>query len=403
MRATWKSAKSAHTVLGFRASNSINSLRQFDGVLRYADEHGWMFHTFEYSMDGMELLHLNEPTLGGKTDLAELLDFWKPDGCIVDYGAIDCTIPRNAFGKIPVVYLDWSASESHPLAASLSSDSKRIAEVAAHELLALGFADYAFVPAMCDFPWNVERGREFSRLMCMNRRANHVFSWDDGKDATMALRREKLLSWLVALPKPCGVFASNDFVAKNVLDLCRAANIDVPSEIAVLGVDDDPQICEYTTPTLSSIRQDYEHGGYLAGEMLDEMIANPKAKPRQLSYGVARVTKRASMHSCTDKRVQIALEFIRLHACEGIGLDDVIAEMGCSRRFATWLFRQSKGQSILDSIHAVRLARVKELLVNPKQEIKALPDLCGYKSLGDLRRVFKARTGQTMAEFRCRL
>ena len=97
--------------------------------------------------------------------------------------------------------------------------------------------------------------------------------------------------------------------------------------------------------------------------------------------------------------MQQAIEFIRRHACERIGLDDVAREMGCSRRLATQVFRQSQGQSILDSIHDERLKRVKMLLANPRQDMKSLPDFCGYKSLVDLLRVFKARTGETIGEF----
>ena len=34
------------------------------------------------------------------------------------------------------------------------------------------------------------------------------------------------------------------------------------------------------------------------------------------------------------------------------------------------------------------------------QDLKSLPDFCGYRSLVDLQRVFKARTGETLGEFR---
>ena len=159
---------------------------------------------------------------------------------------------------------------------------------------------------------------------------------------------------------------------------------------------------ENTVPTLTSIRQDYENGGYEVCAMLARMMANPRIKPQRTSYGVACVTKRASSCVCGDKRVLRAIEFVRRHACERIGLDDVVREMGCSRRLATSLFRQSQGQTILDSIHEERLKRVKMLLDNPHQDMKSLPDFCGYKSLVDLRRVFKARTGETLGEFRRR-
>ena len=43
-----------------------------------------------------------------------------------------------------------------------------------------------------------------------------------------------------------------------------------------------------------------------------------------------------------------------------------------------------------------------ELLRNPKVDVSALPDLCGYASLVDLRRVFKRLTGMTLREYQKR-
>ena len=390
------------TVLAFRASESVNNRRHFEGIFRYARDHGWHVQTFEYQRSESDPLYWRDPESGAQTGLRELLDFWKPSGCVVDGGSIERPLPRIAFGRIPVVYLDWYSDAAHPMTITISSDGRCIAEAAARELLRLGFKDYVFVPAMRDYPWSAARRREFVRLIRMNRCAVHVFDCGGETDVPMAAWRDRLQAWLSALPKPCGLFAANDFIGKNVLDICRTAKIDVPSDIAVVGVDDDPQICENTVPTLTSIRQDYENGGYEVCAMLARMMANPRIKPQRTSYGVACVTKRASSCVCGDKRVLRAIEFVRRHACERIGLDDVVREMGCSRRLATSLFRQSQGQTILDSIHEERLKRVKMLLDNPHQDMKSLPDFCGYKSLVDLRRVFKARTGETLGEFRRR-
>ena len=388
------------TVLSFRASETVNNRRHFEGVFRYAREHGWHVHAFEYLRRELDPLYWRDSESGAQTGLKELLDFWKPDGCVVDCGSIEHPLPQSAFGRIPVVYLDLYPDGASPLTACISSDDKRIAEAAAHELLKFGFGDYAFVPALRDYPWSVARGKEFLRLMRINRRTVHEFGGDGKGKFQLSEWRGRLLQWLVALPKPCGLFAANDFIGKNVLDLCRMAKVDVPADIAVVGVDDDPQICENTVPTLTSIRQDYENGGYAACEMLDRLMSKSRAKPQKLLYGIACVTRRASSCNCGDRRVLKALEFIRHHACERMGLDDVAREMGCSRRLATQLFRQSQGQSILDSIHDERLKLAKLFLANPRLDMKSLPDLCGYGSLVDLRRVFKARTGETIGKFR---
>ena len=392
-------ASLSRTVLSFRASESVNNRRHFEGVFRYAREHGWNVHAFEYFRSEDDPLYWRDPESGERTGLRELLDFWNPDGCVVDCGAVERPLPSSSFGRIPVVFLDLYSRADNSAVAGISSDNRRIAEAAARELLKFDYGDYAFVPATRDQPWSVERGKEFARLVRMNRRSVHVFDGGGTENFQMSEWRGRLLQWLTELPKPCGIFAANDFIGKNVLDLCRVAKIGVPSEVAVVGVDDDPQICENTVPTLTSIRQDYENGGYSACAMLDRLMSKPKAKPQRLLYGIACVTRRASSCVCGDRRVQKAIEFIRRHACERIGLDDVASEMGCSRRLATQLFKQSQRQSILDSIHDERLKRVKMLLASPRQDMKSLPDFCGYKSLVDLRRVFKARTGETIGEF----
>ena len=389
----------SRTVLSFRASETVNNRRHFDGVFRYAREHGWHVHAFEYFRSEDDPLYWRDPESGERTGLRELLDFWKPDGCVVDYGAVERPLPSSSFGHVPVVFLDLYSRADNSAVAGISSDNRRIAEAAARELLKFDYGDYAFVPAARDHPWSVERGKEFARLVRMNRRSVHVFDGGDTKKFQMSEWRGRLLEWLVSLPKPCGLFAANDFVGKNVLDLCRAAKIGVPSDVAAVGVDDDPQICENTVPTLTSVRQDYENGGYSACALLDRLMSKPKTKPQKLLYGIACVTRRESSCMCGDRRVRKAIEFIRRHACERIGLDDVAREMGCSRRLATQLFRQSQRQSILDSIHEERIKRVKMLLANPRHDMKSLPDFCGYKSLVDLRRVFKARTGETIGEF----
>ena len=101
---------------------------------------------------------------------------------------------------------------------------------------------------------------------------------------------KELAEWLVSLPKPCGVWAAFDQRAKHVLDACRLAGLNVPSQIQVLGVDNETYVCEQTIPSLSSLMPDFENGGFLA-----------------------------DVHG-TTRRVAAAREFIRQHATSDIGV-----------------------------------------------------------------------------------
>ena len=43
----------------------------------------------------------------------------------------------------------------------------------------------------------------------------------------------------------------------------------MPGDVAVLGVDDDPLLCETASPTLSSVEMDVEAAGFAAAAALD--------------------------------------------------------------------------------------------------------------------------------------
>lgn len=69
------------------------------------------------------------------------------------------------------------------------------------------------------------------------------------------------MSWLRKLPKPVCIFIPQDIRGRQVMDACLIADIKVPYQVAVLGVDNDEMICEATEPPLSSIAIDTEAGG----------------------------------------------------------------------------------------------------------------------------------------------
>ena len=63
-------------------------------------------------------------------------------------------------------------------------------------------------------------------------------------------------------------------------------------------------------------------------------------------------------------------------------------------------FKSATGRRIIDEIVSVRMERVLELLKNPQQTIEPIANLCGWGSSIYLKRLFKARMGLTMSEWR---
>lgn len=388
-------------VLVFQGAFCQTNRIELDGVFRFAAQAGWTVQTIEYDTAAASRLH--KKMSRRDYDVKPLIAFWKPAGCIVECSGQPPKFGVHDFGGIPTVFLDQYPSVIGNGAVCVSSDASSIAECAAKELLPLGFLHYAYLPWSPETVWSRERQEAFSRRVLMNGKKMHIFSGKAKMSEALKYRKE-LSTWMESLPKPCGILAANDYLAERVLSTCAADGIAVPDEVAVLGVDDEVQICENTKPTLSSIRTDNERAGYLAAELLSKRIASPKATIRPCVFGALGVRRRAStrLFPNANRRVVRALEFIRRHACEGIEPPAVVAEMECSRSLADLRFREMTGHTILDEIHAVRLARVKELASNPKFDIAALPDFCGYASLSDLYRVFRRRVGMTLSHYRNR-
>jgi LacI family transcriptional regulator len=348
--------------------------------------------------------HINGPwdvqTLEDHPFIARLGTFknWQPDGII--YGTQDDALSHLMRSRrISVVHLDTSTPIPREQS-SVSHDSRLIAETVADHFLHLGLTQFAFVGCVPSTGWSQTRADAFAGRLkkagfpCRIYAPVHAEDW--------GLEQRHMRAWLQALPKPCGLMVAVDLRAKQVLDTSRTAGIRVPEEIAVVGVDNDETICENTTPTLSSVLPDFEGGGYLAAELLDRLFRGLQRKPVHLTYGVRCILQRQSSQYLrqSDRLIASAIEFIRLNACAGITVTDVVGQMHVSRRYAERHFRASCGHSVLDEIQHHRLERVCALLRETNLPIHEIGERCGYDTEIYLKVLFKKRFGVTMREYR---
>ena len=102
----------------------------------------------------------------------------------------------------------------------------------------------------------------------------------DGND-----RGSRLVGWVSRLPSNCGIFATNDQVAQEVLSACVTAGRSVPGDLKVLGVDNVLSRCETCSPTLSSIQIDFEMAGYRAADLLMRRMYGEGRRPQRAAFG----------------------------------------------------------------------------------------------------------------------
>ena len=373
------------TVLLFQSAfNEVSEHREFDGVNRYARMHGWNLRII--------------PNATRIPSVADAVRFWAPDGCIIanidDLQRFD----RAALGTVPAVYLDCHPKQDERHVCCVTHDSRATAEMAAKELQSLNYPNYAYVAWFEPLYWSRRRLEGFRAALAINGRTTALCEPLPRERRDLIRLQRRLKTFLTTVKRPCAVFAANDELGAQVIAAAGAAGLRVPDDIAVIGVDNNETTCENSRPQLSSILPDYSHGGYQAAAILDRRMSKPSGAPEQGLFGPLCVIRRASTCPITahDSRVVRAIEFIRAHAAEHLGVDDVAAEMRISRRLAEIRFREVTGHSIRDEIMSVRLENVKNLLAQGTASMTAIAQRCGWNSLPVLCRYFRKATGMTL-------
>ena len=318
-------------------------------------------------------------------EVSELLAFWRPDACVVN----NDNLPAKAFAAYPTVFLHRAGKSDNPRHAEVSFDEKAVAETAAHHLLSLNLAAYAYVPSDTDEEWSRERERHFVRILSLN--GYGVATYIRPKSRLSVPRRlSRLADWIADLPRPVGIFAANDAVAANVTAACNHRHIDIPQDVAVIGVDDNKEMCETSRPTISSIAIDSMAVRTETLLLLEDLVAGKAPGSRHVRIEPIGVVRRASTLRAKkkDNAVLAACELIRKEACNGLKARDVAATFPCGRRMAEIRFRAVLGHSILDEIRAVRRARAK-MAVTPFRSMLCdeVAALCGYHSWSSVHRL----------------
>ena len=381
------------TVLVFHTSFRSSWNEMQDGVYRYARAHGWNVFVAEHEMD--------------RDAVADLLAFWRPDGVIVE-GAMDekGVFLSDVFGDVPVVYLVCDLRHLPLDALCVNHDSRSVGRVAARELLSMGLTSFAFF-GFAGLFWSAERAARFREILRLAGREVSTFERPflerDWRDLTTGFT-QSFGEWLKSLPKPCGLLAANDQLGTEAISICHALGFAVPDDVLVLGIDNDETLCEHVSPTLSSIRPNFEEAGFQAASLLGARLAagGAFAGERHRFFAADGLVRRQSTRRLprANAVVSKALELVRLRACSGLRPRDVFAELGCSRRTAELRFRELAGHSIQEEILLTRLARVKQLLSREDVPVETIARRCGWKSTAQLRVFFKAAEGVSMRQWR---
>jgi LacI family transcriptional regulator len=215
---------------------------------------------------------------------------------------------------------------------------------------------------------------------------------------------EELVRWLKELPKPVGLMACSDNLAQAILDACLRAKLAVPNTVAVIGVNNDEEICRLSNPSLSSVILNSERVGFEGARLLDKLMRR-RIKPDGISpllfapLGVA--TRRSTEATAVqDRLIADAMRLIQERACHGLSADDLLQHFRISRSTFYDRFHEALGRSPSHEILRVRLDRAKSLLSQTLLPLKRIAEQVGFDDPNYLHAAFKREVGVNPGEYR---
>jgi LacI family transcriptional regulator len=308
----------------------------------------------------------------------------------------------RAVARLDMPMVDLTPSRLLQRAPWVKSDDTAIARLAAQHFLERGFRHFAFC-GDARFSWSKRRGEQFGLLVRGGGRSWHAYPPARGI-ANGDAEVDAIATWLGRLPKPVAVFACYDNRGQQVLEACRRANLAVPEEIAVLGVDNDEVLCALSPPPLSSVILNPRRAGWEAAALLASMMNGERISLEEphLIPPLGIATRQSSdILAVGDPKIASALRYIREHACEGIRVSDVLRHCPMARRALEARFRKLIGRTPRQEILRVQLNRVKELLVGTDLPVWEIAGRTGFET-DYLSVVFKQETALAPTEYRKR-
>ncbi len=284
------------------------------------------------------------------------------------------------------------------------TDDVEVGRMGARHFLERGFVNFAFVGSDKEL-WEIHRRRGFEEAIA--ERCPSCYFFRDEKDADFDMDHrtaDELEAWLKNLPRPLAVMAADDGRALHVLEACHDLGISVPSEVAILGVDNTIVVCDSLLPSLSSVAQNNERVGWEAAALLDRMLQGKDPGEHDIVIPPREVVTRMSSDviAVDDPGLGRALAFIHANLAEPISVDQIARAAGVSKSFLEKRIRVHLGTTITGIIRDQRLKAAMKLMVETPMLLKEIAEATGFRRPTYFCNVFHEVMGESPRQWRAR-
>jgi LacI family transcriptional regulator len=192
-----------------------------------------------------------------------------------------------------------------------------------------------------------------------------------------------------------------------VAQTCRRIGLRVPEDVAVIGLNNDRQRCEFCDPPLSSVSRPGEKIGMEAAALLDRLMRGEPAPEGDVLFPPGEVVERASTNTVAvedNAALAEAVRFIHQHLAQPIGVEDIRQHVSVSRRWLEMAFKKKLRTTPHVFISQARVKKARGLLAEVhKLRFKQVALDCGFTSTRQLNVIFQRFTGMSLREYTAKI
>lgn len=371
----------------FSSGYSRNLLK---GIVRYSKEVGnWSF----------QRMPLYYRMLYGENGVVEWAKKWQADAIIAQLTDVNIELLNDL--NIPIIVQNYR--DRNKAVSNLTGDYFNTGVMAAKFFLNRGYRNFAFY-GFKGAIWSRERADGYSHEIEKQGYKLAVLENDNKDKEEWSYNHTVLGNWLQSLPKPVALFACDDHFALQISETCNVYNINVPDDIAILGVDNDDLLCNISDPPLSSIVLDVENGGYNAGKLLHQLITKEITEPFNIVVNPLIIERRKSTekYGVSDKNIRTILNFIEINYANHLSVEELVKQVPLSRRVLEKKFKEETGESLYQYIQNYRIDQFTRLLITTDYSLFEAALQSGFENYKNVSRVFRKYKSLSPAEYRKR-
>lgn len=371
----------------FSSGYSRNLLK---GIVRYSKEVGnWSF----------QRMPLYYRMLYGENGVVEWAKKWQADAIIAQLTDVNIELLNDL--NIPIIVQNYR--DRNKAVSNLTGDYFNTGVMAAKFFLNRGYRNFAFY-GFKGAIWSRERADGYSHEIEKQGYKLAILENDNKDKEEWSYNHTVLGNWLQSLPKPVALFACDDHFALQISETCNVYNINVPDDIAILGVDNDDLLCNISDPPLSSIVLDVENGGYNAGKLLHQLITKEITEPFNIVVNPLIIERRKSTekYAVSDKNIRTILNYIKKNYANHLSVEELVKQVPLSRRVLEKKFKEETGESLYQYIQNYRIDQFTRLLITTDYSLFEAALQSGFENYKNVSRVFRKYKSLSPAEYRKR-